>query len=82
MEQIKAALNEAIQTAGGLALFAEAVSAPSANAVKAWKRLGSVPADYCPRIERVTGVVCERLRPSVDWAYLRSTKKPPTKESA
>lgn len=73
MEQIKDALNEAIQKAGGLALFAETVHAPSVNAVKSWKRIGSVPADYCPTIERVTGVACERLRPSADWGYLRGT---------
>ena len=81
MEQIKEALNEAIQKAGGIAPFADAVNAPSANAVKSWKHLGSVPADYCPHIERVTGVVCERLRPSVDWAYLRGTTATPAKEA-
>ena len=82
MEQIKGALNEAIQKAGGLALFAETIHAPSVNAVKSWKRIGSVPADYCPTIERVTGVACERLRPSADWGYLRGTAPKATQSTS
>lgn len=77
MEQIKAALDEAVRNAGGLELFAARINAPSANAVKAWKRTGSIPADYCPTIERTTGIACERLRPSVDWAFLRGTRPTP-----
>ena len=73
MEQIKEALDEAIHKAGGLSPFVQAIHAPSTHAVKSWKRLSSIPADYCPAIERATGVACERLRPSVDWAYLRGT---------
>lgn len=69
MEQ-KRALNEAITLAGGLAPFAEAVRAPSVHAVKAW-RLNQVPEIYCPRIERVYGIKCERLRPDVEWSVLR-----------
>ena len=36
-----------------------------------------IPAERCPTIERATkGVIrCEDLRPDVDWAYLRGTKK-------
>ncbi|MEX3691854.1 YdaS family helix-turn-helix protein [Paraburkholderia sp. BR14263] len=32
-----------------------------------------VPAEYCPDIERGTGVSCERLRPDLadKWLYLR-----------
>lgn len=73
MEQIKEALDEAIQKAGGVSSFAQAIHAPSDKAVRAWKHIGSIPADYCPTIERVTGVACERLRPNVDWTYLRGT---------
>lgn len=29
------------------------------------------PTDFCPGIEKVTGVPCERLRPDIDWAVLR-----------
>ena len=73
MEPIKEALEEAILKAGGMDFFVASINAPSVNAVKAWKRTNSIPADYCPEIERVTGVVCERLRPSVDWKVLRAT---------
>jgi DNA-binding transcriptional regulator YdaS (Cro superfamily) len=32
-----------------------------------------VPAEHCPRIERITGgaVRCEDLRPDVEWSVLR-----------
>ena len=33
------------------------------------------PAEYCPAIERVTGVPCETLRPDIDWAVLRGVCK-------
>lgn len=65
-----AALKQAVKEAGGLPEFTAKVGAPSAGAVKAWFRNG-VPAGYCPTIERVTGVVCERLQPSVEWQVLR-----------
>lgn len=34
-------------------------------------------AEYCPAIERATkgAVTCEELRPEVDWAYLRKSKR-------
>ena len=46
----------------------------SAQAVHKWKQ---VPAERCPAIEQATNgaVTCEDLRPDVDWAYLRGTKK-------
>jgi DNA-binding transcriptional regulator YdaS (Cro superfamily) len=68
----KQSLNEAIALAGGLNAFTEAVAAPSTSAVKAW-RLTQVPEKYCPTIERITGVRCERLRPDVEWGVLRQT---------
>lgn len=41
-----------------------------------WARPGKrVPAEYCPDIERLTGVTCEELRPDVNWAVLRGTKR-------
>jgi DNA-binding transcriptional regulator YdaS (Cro superfamily) len=46
----------------------------SKSAVNQWKLPGrKVPADKCPAIERLTAgkVRCEKLRPDVDWAYLR-----------
>lgn len=37
--------------------------------------LRRVPAEHCPAIERATGgqVLCEDLRPDIDWTYLRTT---------
>lgn len=72
----KAALDEAIRKAGGLSSFAVKVGAPSDHAVKAW-RLNGVPDRYCPTIERITGVACERLSPSVEWYVLRLTHPVP-----
>ena len=36
-----------------------------------WLKNGT-PADYCPVIEKVTGVRCEDLRPGTDWAQVRN----------
>lgn len=43
-----------------------------------WKLRGSVPAEWCPSIERYTRelgrpIPCERLNPQVEWYVLRST---------
>lgn len=37
-----------------------------------------VPAEYCPQIERFSAgnVLCEQLRPDMDWAYLRRSVAP------
>lgn len=67
---MKDVINRAIKAAGGMAAFVRAVGAPSAKAVAAWK-LTRVPAEYCPRIELATGILCEELRPDIDWAVLR-----------
>lgn len=72
MGGMKDTITTAIKAAGGLQAFTEAVSAPSTHAVKAWFQT-RVPAEYCPRIERITGVRCEDLRPDVEWGVLRST---------
>ncbi|MBP6897323.1 MAG: helix-turn-helix domain-containing protein [Pseudacidovorax sp.] len=44
------------------------------TAVSQWKEKGRrVPAEHCPRIERLTAgaVRCEELRPDVAWDVLR-----------
>ena len=78
MRRMKEHLKTAISTAGGLKPFTQAVGAPSTHAVRGWF-MARVPADYCPAIERVTGVKCEALRPDVEWGVLRGTA---TKEAA
>lgn len=73
----KDALNRAIALAGGLTAFTAAVGAPSTHAVKAW-RIAGVPEKYCPTIERITErqVLCEELRPGVEWGVLREATHP------
>jgi DNA-binding transcriptional regulator YdaS (Cro superfamily) len=36
-----------------------------------------VPAEHCPAIERATdgAVRCEELRPDIDWAVLRRSRR-------
>ena len=43
-----------------------------------WKQRGSIPAEWCPSIERYTRelgrpIPCERLNPQVEWYVLRAT---------
>lgn len=73
MHCMKDALNQAITAAGGLTAFTQVIEAPSVHAVKGW-RMTRVPAEYCPRIERLTGVKCEELRPDIEWAVLRAVQ--------
>ena len=74
MEQINQ-IDKAISTVGSLSALSELLG-ESPQTVSNW-RSRQVPADRCPSIERAThgAVRCEELRPDVDWAYLRGTKK-------
>lgn len=70
------ALNRAISIFETQAKLAKAIGV-SQQAICNWRSRGNIPAEYCPSIERATcgAVVCEDLRPDVDWAYLRGTEK-------
>ena len=74
MEQINQ-IDKAISAVGSLSALSELLG-ESPQTVSNW-RSRQVPADRCPSIERAThgAVRCEELRPDVDWAYLRGTKK-------
>lgn len=78
------ALAEAIAKVGSQSAFADRLSSLAAGTVsqaRVWNWLNrdkKAPAEVCPLIERLTKVTCERLRPDVDWAYVRAT---PTKEA-
>lgn len=80
------ALADAIRLADGQSALAEKLSAVAPAPVsqaRVWnwiKRDQRAPAEMCPLIERVTGVACERLRPDVDWAYLRGSVTSGTRE--
>ena len=64
------ALEKAIAAAGGVGLLAGKINV-SPSAPSMWKARKRVPAEYCPAIERETGVRCEELRPDVAWDVLR-----------
>lgn len=64
------ALEQAIQKAGGIAALASGIDV-AASSPSMWKKRKRVPAEYCPAIERLTGVRCEELRPDVEWSVLR-----------
>ncbi len=69
------ALREAVEAAGSEVALASGIDVPKSLPAM-WKKRASVPAHYCPAIERFTRslgkpVLCERLAPKVDWAVLR-----------
>ena len=65
-------IEKAALAVGGVSALAAAVGV-STQAPCMWKTRRSVPAEYCPAIERATrgAVRCEDLRPDVDWSVLR-----------
>lgn len=63
-------IDRAAKQIQGRASLARALNV-SAAAIGNWKARG-IPAEYCPEIERLTGVPCEELRPDVQWHVLRS----------
>lgn len=71
-------LLRAIEHQGGLTALARALTTPETVVTKGvvygWKMRGIVPPEYCPPIERLTGVRCEDLNDKVDWPYLRTTQ--------
>lgn len=69
------ALARAIQIIGSASALARELGI-SKGAVSQWKR---VPADHCPDIEDLTKgqVICEELRPDVNWPVLRKQRRKP-----
>lgn len=70
------ALQMAIDHVGGQTELARRLGVRQ-SLVSMWKVRGNVPAEYCPDIEKATDgfVRCEALRPDVDWAVLRRSRK-------
>lgn len=66
-------VKNAIQKAGGTSVLATHLGV-SYQAVQQWAKASRVPAEHCPKIERLTAgaVRCEELNDRVDWAYLRA----------
>lgn len=67
----KQALEDAISAAGGITQLARALNLGSHSVVGQW-RINGVPAKHAPDIEALTGVMCERLCPEVNWKVLRA----------
>lgn len=74
-------LDRAAEALGSQRALAELLGV-SNGAVSQWKTPGRrIPAEYCPVIERATKdrgkpVMCEELRPDMDWAILRLQAAP------
>jgi len=68
------ALKSAIAMFSSLKAFSDALGVRY-QVVQQWIE-NRVPAEYCPKIERVTGrkVRCEQLRSDVDWGYVRQSQ--------
>ena len=79
IEDMKTALQDAIEIAGGITALARAIGVKSHSVINQW-RLTQIPAEHCPAIEAQTGVLCEKLRPDVQWSVLRA-KQPKTKRT-
>lgn len=56
---------KAVKKLGGSVKAARALGVERHQTVQSWMRVG-VPARYCPRIEQLTGVTRQELRPG-DW---------------
>jgi DNA-binding transcriptional regulator YdaS (Cro superfamily) len=67
------ALDRAIEICGTQSALAAQINVGQSH-VAMWKHRRSVPAEYCPAIERATAgaVRCEDLRPDVAWEVLRA----------
>lgn len=75
-------LDRAARLLGGREILAQRRDV-SVAAIGNWKLRG-VPLEHCIPIEQDTAraVLCEELRPDVDWAYLRGTAPQPTEPAA
>jgi DNA-binding transcriptional regulator YdaS (Cro superfamily) len=74
------ALKRAVDLLGGPSAAARKLKVPGQRyqTVQSWLRT-RVPAQYCPSIERETSrrVVCEQIRPDIDWSVLRVDRAEP-----
>jgi hypothetical protein len=74
----KLAIEEAISKAGGEPSLRQKLNErgweiKSRTVIGQWLRNG-VPAKYCPDIEQITKVACERLCPDVKWGLVRDRR--------
>ena len=71
---MKAAIEQAISEFDSLSDMARQLEV-SYQLIQDWEKRGTVPAKYCPKIEKLLNgkVRCEQLNEEVDWEYLRQT---------
>jgi DNA-binding transcriptional regulator YdaS (Cro superfamily) len=75
------ALQAAVAVIGSQSQLASELSKRSSEPVsqaRVWNwinRDGGAPSEVCPDIEDLTGISCERLCPSTNWAVLRRKKR-------
>lgn len=67
----------AIKAAGGAPAVARLFGINPVS-VYGWIENDRIPAERCPALERAgkSEVLCEEMRPDVDWAYLREHAVP------
>ena len=76
-------IRTAVECVGGASKLAERIHVPVQSVYFWLSGERRIPAEHCPAIEREThhAVVCEDLRPDVDWAVLRGTKRRRTQQT-
>lgn len=76
-------IDVAAEILGSQAALASALGVTRA-AVAQWKDEGrKVPAEHCPKIERLTDgrVTCEQLRDDIEWGVVRGSGTPAPHEA-
>ena len=72
-------LTEAIDLLGGRPAFCAALDISPQRLWNWIKREQTLPAEYCPTVERLTEgkIRCEDFWPDTDWEYMRQVNRPP-----
>lgn len=61
-------IQKVLAKAGGPTAIATLLGSPvKRQNVEYWVKVGEIPAEHCPAIERDLGVACELLRPDLTW---------------
>jgi len=76
-------IERACEVVGGQTSLAKAIGVPVQFVNQIVKGGRRMPAEHCPKIERLTNgeVTCEQLRADVEWSVLRSRPGPPKPQS-
>jgi DNA-binding transcriptional regulator YdaS (Cro superfamily) len=78
------AIDRAIQHFGSMAQMARSLNLSSYTVIQQWRQSGRVPAEHCPKIERLLSgkIKCEELNDRVDWAFIRNGAAPNVSSSS